>query len=101
MNPQDRLDLLSLLPYEERGIVSKEIILSGKKGASVFSIYQGERLNYDPSPEPVLIIGLEGKAQVIYRDREIVFGALESVLIPENQQFNLIAIEHFKMLSIS
>ena len=100
MVPDDHLDLLSLLHYEEHGIVCKEILKSDKNGTSVFSIYRGEGLYCDPSPESVLMIGLEGKAEVNYDDRKVVFGTLESVLIPENQHYNLIALENFKMLSI-
>ena len=101
INIEDRLDLLSLLPYEERGIVCKKILESEQNRATVYSIFKGEGLSCDPSPYQVLLIGLEGKAEITIKNKKMMLGALESIFIPSRQNYKLTAIENFKMISIT
>jgi len=101
MNIKDRLDLLSLLPYEEKGIVSKQILKGDKGNATIFSIFEGEKMTCNSFPHRVLLIGLEGRAELAIGNEHITIGALESMVIPEDSKYSVMAADNFKMLVVS
>jgi quercetin dioxygenase-like cupin family protein len=98
---EDRLDLLSLLPYEESGIVSKQILKDDNGSATVFSIFEGEKLSCNSFPHRVLLVGLEGIAELALDKERITIGALVSMVIPKDTKYSLVATDNFKMLVIS
>lgn len=101
MNKNDRFDLLSLLPYEENGIVSKQILKGDKGSATVFSIYEGEKMICNSYPHRALLIGLEGNANIAIGKDRTTIGSLESMIIPQDTKYSLQASDNFKMLLVS
>ena len=101
MKNVDQLDLLSLLPYEESGVVSKQILKEEGSNATVFSIYKGETLSCNSFPHHVLIVGLEGKAELTFEGNKYQIGALESMILPGDVEYAFMALHNFKMLLVS
>ena len=100
MKVEDPVDLLSLLHYEEQGVVYKDILKKRKREVIVYSIYHGEGLSCDPSPDLTLVVGLEGNAN-LHNDQEVfTIGPLQSFTVPANCKWNIKAVDNFKMLMV-
>ena len=98
---EDRKDLLALLPYEEQGIIRKQILKGEKGNAVVYSIYEGEKLVCESFSSRVLLIGLEGEAHLTLGDENFNIGPLVSMTIPEGAEYSLVANTNFKLLLVS
>lgn len=93
-------NLLSLISYEEDGIISKPLVKKGIVSATLFSFSKGEMMEPHSSPKEATIVGLEGKAEITVNDKVDTISALEMIEIPEGETHSIFALANFKMVLI-
>lgn len=96
----DSRSLLSMISYEEEGIISKPLIKKEIISATMFSFSKGESMDPHSSTKEAIVIGMEGKAEVTVKDKVNTVTALDSIKIPAGDTHSIFAMENFKMVLI-
>jgi quercetin dioxygenase-like cupin family protein len=91
--------MCGMLDYIDHSVVVKTIIKKETGNVSVFAFDSGEALIGKVSPFGILIMIMDGNAEIIIDDRTNMLETGESILIPAHCRNTIKANVRFKMLS--
>ncbi len=94
------LNLKESIGYQQGAIVSKNIINKPSGTVTLFSFDKNQGLSEHTAPFEVLIIVLEGEAEISLSEKIFKLRPGEAFLIPTNELHKLKALTEFKMLLI-
>ena len=92
------LILADLVGYQDRSVVSREIMRNKSGTVSVFAFDAGEGLSEHTAPFDALVQVLDGAAGIVIGGEPFAVRAGESVIMPAGVPHSLHAPENFKML---
>lgn len=92
--------LVDCVDYVFESVISKPIFSKPTGTVTVFSFYEGERLNPKLSPFDTLVQVIEGEAEVIIDAEPNLVLEGQALIIPAHSKTVFIANTRFKMLSI-
>lgn len=95
------ITLSDSVEYAEGGIVSKTVLKRETGNISVFSFAKGEGLTEHTSPFDAVIVGLDGKGEVVIAGNPNIVEAGQLIIMPRNIPHAVnAAAENFKMMLI-
>lgn len=86
--------------YSEGGIVSKTVLKRETGNISVFSFAKGEGLTEHTSPFDAVIVGIDGRGEVVIAGNPNNVEAGQLIIMPRNIPHAVNAVENFKMMLI-
>ena len=95
-----KLDLESLITYQDGSIVSREILKLPTGTITVFAFSAGQGLSEHTVPFNATVYILDGEAEVKISDQTHIIKKGEMIIMPANQPHSLKAEKPFKMLLI-
>ncbi|MDD5019132.1 MAG: cupin domain-containing protein [Candidatus Omnitrophica bacterium] len=91
-------DLKGSVAYAPQAIVSKTIVEKPAGTMTVFAFDAGQNLSEHTAPFDAVVEVLEGQAELLIGDDEVVASAGSLVVMPANVPHAVFAKERFKML---
>lgn len=92
--------LIDLINYQERSVVSREIISKKTGMVTLFAFDEGQGLSEHTAPFDALVYCLNGDAEVTISGNPIRLTEGEMVIMPAHEPHSLKALKKFKMLLI-
>jgi quercetin dioxygenase-like cupin family protein len=86
------------ISYQEKSIVSKQIIKKPNGNVTLFAFGKDESLTEHTSPYEALVFIVDGKMEIKIAGKPVIVNANEIILLPANVPHGLIAVENSKML---
>lgn len=93
-------ELGKIVNYQEKGVVSKEIIRSNCGTITVFAFDKGQGLSPHSAPFDAFVYIIEGKAKIVIEDKEYLLESGDYIIMPKDIPHSLFAQEQFKMLLV-
>lgn len=90
--------LIDAIDYQNKSIVSKQIIKKKNGNVTLFAFDKGESLTEHTSPFEALVFVVDGEMEIKIGGAPYHVKAGEIILLPQNIPHGLIAIEKSKML---
>jgi quercetin dioxygenase-like cupin family protein len=94
------INLSDSVEYSEGGIVSKTVLKRETGNISVFSFDKGEGLTEHTSPFDAVIVGLDGRGEIIIGGKSNIVEEGQIIIMPRNVPHAVNAAERFKMMLI-
>lgn len=94
------ITLSDSVEYSEGGIVSKTVLKRETGNISLFSFASGEGLTEHTSPFDAVIVGIDGKGEVVIAGNPNIVEAGQLIIMPRNVPHAVNAVENFKMMLI-
>lgn len=94
MNINDKLS------YQEKAIVSSEIIKQSGGTVTFFAFDKGQGLSEHTAPFDALIIITDGGAEVVVEGKKHLMQKDDHLLMPKGSKHSLLALDKFKMVLI-
>ena len=94
------INLAELVNYQQRSVVSREIVSKKTGTVTLFAFDEGQGLSEHTAPFDALVFCLEGEAKVTISGRPIDLKPGEMVVMPALQPHSLQSLKKFKMLLI-
>jgi len=96
----DVLNIKNLADYQDRSIVSREIIQKPSGTITVFAFDKGEGLSEHVAPFDAVVYVLEGEAEIRIERKPYSVKEGEMIIMPADKPHALKAIDRFKMLLV-
>ncbi len=96
----EALKLENLVQYQERSVVSKQILDKKAGTLTLFAFDKGESLSEHTAPYDASILILDGKAEITIGGNPHHVQSGELIIMPANVPHAVKAVERFKMLLI-
>jgi quercetin dioxygenase-like cupin family protein len=96
----EALKLESIVQYQERSVVSKQILDKKAGTLTLFAFDKGEGLSEHTAPYDASILILDGKAEINIGGKPHNVQSGELIIMPANVPHAVKAVERFKMLLI-
>jgi len=93
-------DLMTLVDYQARAIVSREIISQKKGTVTLFAFAEGQGLSEHTTPFDALVYVIDGAAEITISGRGHRVMAGQMIIMPANEPHSLKALERFKMMLV-
>lgn len=88
----------NLIEYQEKAVVSREIIRKETGTVTIFAFDKGEGLSEHTAPFDAMVQVVDGTAEIIISGTKNVVKKGEMIIMPANDPHALNAIERFKMV---
>ena len=95
-----RLNLASLIEYNQGCVVSREIIKKSTGTVTLFAFGEKQGLSEHTAPFDALVYILDGNAEIIISGKSFHLKEGEVIIMPANKPHALKATEKFKMLLV-
>ena len=93
-------NLKQLLQYQEKSVVSRMLVKNPAGSVTLFAFDSGEGLSEHTAPFDALVIGVEGRADIVVGGEHHALAAGETLLMPANVPHAINPLEPFKMLLV-
>jgi len=87
-----------LIDYQEKAVVSREIIRKETGTVTIFAFDKGEGLSEHTAPFDAMVQIVDGTAEITISGSKNVVSKGEMIIMPANDPHALSAIEKFKMI---
>ncbi len=87
-----------LIDYQEKSVVSREIIKKETGTVTIFAFDKGEGLSEHTAPFDAMVQVIDGTAEIVISGNKNVLQKGEMIIMPGNVPHALNAIERFKMV---
>ena len=94
------LNLKQLLSYQDRAVVSRMLVKNNSGSVTLFAFDGEEGLSEHTAPYDALVIGVEGRADIVLGGEHHALAAGETLLMPANVPHAINPLEPFKMLLV-
>jgi quercetin dioxygenase-like cupin family protein len=88
----------NLVEYQDRAVVSKEIIRKGTGTITIFAFDKGEGLSEHTAPFDAVVQLIDGKAEINIAGNKNILEKGDMIIMPANDPHSLYATERFKMI---
>jgi len=92
--------LEELVAYQDRSVVSREIIRKSTGTATIFAFDLGQGLSEHTAPFDALVYIVDGKAQITISGKAYQLSGGDSIILPAGEPHSLKATSRFKMLLV-
>lgn len=92
------LNLKQLLQYQQKSVVSRMLVKNPAGSVTLFAFDNDEGLSEHTAPFDALVIGVDGKAEILIAGVGYTVGEGDSLLMPANVPHAINPLGHFKML---
>jgi len=99
-NPPRVENLAQMLHFQDKAIVSRMLVKNAAGSVTLFAFDSGEGLSEHTAPFDALLIGVEGRADILLGGQHHSLGAGETLLMPANMPHAVTPVEPFKMLLV-
>ncbi|HRP26593.1 MAG TPA: cupin domain-containing protein [Thauera sp.] len=99
-NPPRVENLAQMLHYQDKAIVSRMLVKNAGGSVTLFAFDGGEGLSEHTAPFDALLIGVEGRADILLGGEHHSLGAGETLLMPANVAHAVNPLEPFKMVLV-
>ncbi|MDD3316288.1 MAG: cupin domain-containing protein [Methanosarcina sp.] len=89
-----------LIEYQERAVVSKEIIRKDTGTVTIFAFDKGEGLSEHTAPFDAMVQVIDGKVEITISGNKSILEKGDTIIMPANEPHALHALEKFKMILI-
>ena len=93
-------DLVNLVKYQKKAVVSKTLINKKSGTVTLFSFDKGQGLSEHTAPFDAMVYIMDGKARISISGKANTVSAGELIILPANRPHALSAVEKFKMMLI-
>jgi len=93
-------NLKQMLQYQEQAVVSRMLVKNPAGNVTLFAFEGNEGLSEHTAPYDALIVGVEGRAEVLLDGVRHVVGEGDSLLMPANVPHAIHPVGGFKMLLV-
>lgn len=97
---QQKEKLINAIAYQEKSVVSRQIIKKSNGNITLFAFDEGESLTEHTSPYEALVLLVEGKMTITIGGIPDILEEGEMILLPPNVSHALVADEKSKMILI-
>jgi quercetin dioxygenase-like cupin family protein len=87
-----------LIDYQEKSVVSREIIKKETGTVTIFAFDKGEGLSEHTAPFDAMVQVIDGTAEIVISGNKNVVQKDEMIIMPGNVPHALNAVERFKMV---
>lgn len=91
-------ELKRMIDYQEKAIVSKQIIKKPNGNVTLFALDKDELISEHTSPYEALVQVIEGKMKITVGGQNYNLEEGEIILLPSNISHGLVALEKSKIL---
>lgn len=98
MAPAQRVELASLVSYQQGSVVSRTLMNSRAGSVTLFAFDEGDGLSEHSAPFDALLHVLEGEAEVKIAGVKNRLKAGEAIVLPAGKPHAVLATTRFKML---
>lgn len=91
-------ELKRMIDYQEKAIVSKQIIKKPNGNVTLFALDKDELISEHTSPYEALVQVIEGKMKITVGGQNYNLEEGEIILLPSNISYGLVALEKSKIL---
>lgn len=91
-------EIENLIDYQEKAVVSREIIRKETGTVTIFAFDKGEGLSEHTAPFDAMVQIVDGTAEIIISGNKNIVKSGEMIIMPANDPHALNAIEKFKMI---
>jgi quercetin dioxygenase-like cupin family protein len=88
----------NLIDYQEKSVVSREIIRKETGTVTIFAFDRGEGLSEHTAPFDAMVQVVDGTAEIIISGDKNLVKSGEMIIMPGNVPHALNAVERFKMV---
>jgi quercetin dioxygenase-like cupin family protein len=88
----------NLIDYQEKSVVSREIIRKDTGTVTIFAFDRGEGLSEHTAPFDAMVQVVDGTAEIIISGDKNLVKSGEMIIMPGNVPHALNAVERFKMV---
>jgi quercetin dioxygenase-like cupin family protein len=88
----------NLIDYQEKAVVSREIIRKETGTVTIFAFDKGEGLSEHTAPFDAMVQVVDGTAEIIISETKNIVKKGEMIIMPANDPHALNAVEKFKMV---
>ena len=92
------LKLEDLIDYQEKSVVSREIIRKDTGTVTIFAFDKGEGLSEHTAPFDAMVQIVDGKAEITISGNKNVLEKGDMIIMPANEPHALTALEKYKMI---
>ena len=92
--------LKEMLDFQQQAIVSRMLVKNAAGSVTLFAFDEGEGLSEHTAPFDALVIGVEGRADIVLGGEHHALAAGETLLMPANVPHAINPLEPFKMLLV-
>lgn len=90
----------NLVAYQDKAVVSKEIIKGETGSVTLFAFDEGQGLSEHTAPFDVLVSVIDGEAEIILAGKPFKVKTGESIIMPANKPHALKAVKKFKIVLV-
>ena len=94
------IPLTDLVDYQEKSVVSRQVITQKTGTVTIFAFDQGEGLSEHTAPFDALVQVLEGEVEISIAGEPHIVKNGEMIIMPANKPHALKALSRFKMLLV-
>ena len=87
-----------LLDYQEKSVVSRELVKKEAGTLTIFAFDKGEGLSTHSAPFDAVVQVIDGKAKITIDGVDNIVEKGQMIIMPANIPHGLVAIEAFKMI---
>ena len=87
-----------LLDYQEKSVVSRELVKKEAGTLTIFAFDKGEGLSTHSAPFDAVVQVIDGKAKITIDGVDNIVEKGQMIIMPANIPHGLVAIESFKMI---
>lgn len=96
--PAQKVDMASLISYQEGSVVSRTIMNNRAGTVTLFAFDDGEGLSEHSAPYNALLHVIEGEAEVTVAGQKSKVKGGEAVILPAGKPHAILALGRLKML---
>lgn len=93
-------NLAQMLQFQDKAVVSRMLVKNAGGSVTLFAFDAGEGLSEHTAPFDALVIGVEGRADIVVGGEHHALAAGETLLMPANVPHAINPVEPFKMLLV-
>ena len=93
-----QFNIENLIDYQEKSVVSREIIRKETGTVTIFAFDRGEGLSEHTAPFDAMVQVVDGTAEIIISGDKNLVKSGEMIIMPGNVPHALNAVERFKMV---
>ncbi len=93
-------NLAQMLQFQDKAVVSRMLVKNTVGSVTLFAFDAGEGLSEHTAPFDALVIGVEGRADIVVGGEHHALAAGETLLMPANVPHAINPLEPFKMLLV-
>ncbi|UNC92856.1 cupin domain-containing protein [Candidatus Contubernalis alkaliaceticus] len=94
------IPLTNLVKYQEKSVVSRQVIAQKTGTVTIFAFDQGEGLSEHTAPFDALVQVLEGEVEISIAGEPHIVKDGEMIIMPANKPHALKALSQFKMMLV-